>query len=73
MNNMTNNLRKNSHSENTEFSRWLVVVVFYYDDPLNQGHRLQTEETFLGNTAISLSAAWWYCTLLSSLRSYQRL
>ena len=35
MNNMTNNLRKNSHSENTEFSRWLVVVVFYYDDPLN--------------------------------------
>ena len=35
MNNMTNNLRKNSHSENTEFSRWFVVVVFYYDDPLN--------------------------------------
>ena len=33
--NMTNSPRKKSYSENTEFSCWLVVIVFPYDDPLS--------------------------------------
>ena len=57
MNNMTTSLKKKSYSEIQILAVSCCCFLFIMNHLVSKGQQLQTGETFLGITSISLSAA----------------